>query len=127
LTLKIPQLKDDVVLFAPFLDAKEIYQSLIQQLVKDFSKVGFDIVLSTTEQRSFYELNTDVCAILNRMQINSPNSLPQLYYIIDLTESLIAEIYQSETDINFEIASLIIKRELQKVIYRQVFKQGDQA
>lgn len=125
MTPKIPQLKDDVALFAPFLDAKEIYQSLIQQLVKDFSKVGFDIVLSSTEQRSFNELSTEICAVLNRLQSNSPSSLPQLYYMIDVQESLIAEIYQSELDINFEIATLIIKRELQKVIYRQVFKQGD--
>ena len=102
----------------------DLFQLFIAQLVKDFNTANFD--------SSFINLlNADVqeiqFAIIEQLEIQEKNTklkLRNLLYRIDISEVQISKLSKQKPENNLKevLSELIIKRVLQKVIFKEFYK-----
>jgi len=98
-----------------------LYQKLIIQLNKDFQLAG----LSYHQKITIFpkELVNSMHIIIYKLLSNQFEEFLKLLYIIDVSESEIRKINQPNAKILSEkITYIIIKREWQKVYFRNKFK-----
>ncbi len=96
----------------------EFILSTQKQITKDFQNfnISFPEKFQTTPLE-FDDLKTE---IIERLTQVNPSALQQLFYIIDLPESLLPQTHQPEVYFS-EISELIIRREAYKVYLRRKF------
>lgn len=96
----------------------DIFKAFELQLRKDFEGAGHalapDFVLASIYADLLKQMQDQVVAL------SKNNALPQLLYRIDISENQIKKYTQLQKETSFEtvIAELIIKRILQKVIFK---------
>ena len=96
----------------------DIFRAFELQLRKDFEGAGHALA-------SDFELASNYNDLQKQMRdqviiLSKNNALPQLLYRIDISENQIKKYTQLQKEVSFEtvIAELIIKRILQKVIFK---------
>jgi hypothetical protein len=91
------------------------------QIVKDFGTVGIDF---PSDFQSFAlaldQLIEEVSNRLKELQSSSSSSFSQLLYQIDIPESILPDVSQSD-DFYSSLAEVVIKREAYKVFLRSKF------
>ena len=93
------------------------------QLEKDFSECGLQIEFQNRNYQGIDELIQHIAPALENIMTKNFSSYLNLLYRIDLPESRIRKEtgLRSNEPLNFIIAELIIKRELQKVVIKEMY------
>lgn len=105
----------------------DLFEKFKMQLQKDFENCGVDAAFCNTLKAEydfiFHEIYTEVKRITK--SVNS--KLNELLYRIDISELQIKKLSKEKPDVELEevISELIIKRELQKIVYKEFFKKHE--
>lgn len=93
-----------------------------EQLLKDFEMSNVEIHLNSENKNSIEEIQSSLIPSIKQIPLGV---LQQLLYRIDISEKQLSEAYIKEknSDRNEVIATLIIKRILQKVILKIVYSK----
>lgn len=108
----------------PYYNRTDLLEKVVSQIQKDFNWFNFEIKFSGKEGITPYqELFQQILPLVDEMLNDDYIKLMSLLYRIDLDEDFLnrklKENAQSDTD--EVIADLIIKRELQKVIIKDIY------
>ncbi len=120
MSLIIPSLSE----LTPYYNRTDLLQKVVAQIQKDFNWFSFEITFSSKEDVTPYqELFQQILPLVDEMLNDDYIKLMSLLYRIDLDEDFLnrklKENAQADTD--EVIADLIIKRELQKVIIKDIY------
>lgn len=96
----------------------DIFRAFELQVRKDFEGAGYPLAQEYVLEKEYTALKKQMCEQVITLSKN--NALPQLLYRIDISENQIKKYTQQQKDMSFEsvVAELIIKRILQKVIFK---------
>lgn len=96
----------------------DIFKAFEQQLRKDFEGAGYALAPEFELESNYVDLQKQMHDEV--VTLSKKNALPQLLYRIDISENQIKKYSQLQNKLSFEtvIAELIIKRILQKVIFK---------
>ncbi len=101
-------------------ETENLYLKLIEQINKDFnlSNEGIDFPLSTNPQELLVQLHEKIYRLIQYKFAEYLN----LLYIIDVSEEQIKKLDGSDiVELSKQVAFLILKREWQKVWFRNKF------
>lgn len=106
--------------------AAELAFLTIEQIKKDFLNNGLEIRLEGGEQPTYDILKQELARVLDWLFENDSQKLMQLLYRIDLPEQKLNDALSSsrEEAVSELIASLIVRREAQKVIIRKYYQNN---
>lgn len=104
---------------------KEMIRLTIDQIRKDFQWYDEDLNIEQNESSIVDQLRQKVMTLVNRMLELDTYRFFQLMYVVDIPESEVKRCLLNKKDVKGieELVDLIIKRELQKVLIREHFKQ----
>ncbi len=102
---------------------EDLFTLFKTQLQKDFEVSGIPTDFIKELPSNFGLLRTELIVQLKPVLKNTYSSLSNLLYRVDISESQVKKYEQTNPELNFEeqIAELIIKRILQKVILKKRF------
>ena len=110
-----------------YLRKLEFIKQTAEQLSKDFELFGFVISFSGNAVTAYEELYNQLLPIITKLSVTNYPKLLQLLYRIDINEGIIATAVKEEQGVLENVLTrLIIYRELQKVLFRDYFKNGGQ-
>ena len=120
MSLSIPNLNE----LQPYYNRKDLIEKVVNQIQKDFEWFSLDIIFSNNPNISPYqELFQQILPLVDEMLNEDYPKLLSILYRIDIDEEFInrklKEISNADTD--EVITDLIIKRELQKVIIKEIY------
>jgi len=120
MSLSIPKLSE----LQPYYNRKDLIEKVVKQIQKDFEWFSLDIIFSNNPNISPYqELFQQILPLVDEMLNEDYPKLLSILYRIDIDEEFInrklKEISNADTD--EVITDLIIKRELQKVIIKEIY------
>ena len=101
-----------------------LFQLFIAQLIKDFSSANFDSDFITHLKPDVQEIQFAIIDQLEKVEKISKTKLRNLLYRIDISEKQILKLSKNKTENSFNeiLSELIIKRVLQKVIFKEFYK-----
>jgi len=95
-----------------------------RQIEKDFGSAGLELQLSPQSEWHFENLRAALLPHIEALMRESFEQLLNLLYRIDLPEQRIAQAADGEEPLGQAITSLVIQRELMKVLVREWMSQG---
>jgi len=110
--------------FPAFKGLNNLYELFILQLTKDFNSANFDTSFVSKLKADIQEIQFAIIEQLEREEINSKFKLSNLLYRIDISELQINKLCKEKPDKNLNeiLSELIIKRVLQKVVFKEFYK-----
>ena len=95
----------------------------MEQIKKDFNWFSFEIVFQNKEESAYLELFHQILPFVDELLNDNYPKLLAMLYRIDIDEAFLNKrLKESEqVDTDEVITDLIIKRELQKVIIREMY------
>jgi hypothetical protein len=107
-----------------YLNTPELLRDLLEQLMKDFQTAHLPLALDVAYAYTFDELKDRLIETLSE-HARTPRALQQLMYRVDVSEGQLRRRINSQSGNTLpQIAELIIKRELQKVVIRHWYKRA---
>lgn len=108
-----------------YLNRSDILEETARQIIKDFGCVGQKVVFSENTQIAYRELYRQIFSIIEKMFLETPHNFYNLIYRIDINEIQIQKAVEKAKDKPFAeiVTELILKRELQKVLFRKIFSK----
>lgn len=117
--MNIPALSE----LSAYYGRKDLLQKVVDQLKKDFNWFNFKITFSGDQESPYQELYSQILPLIEELLNDDYPKLIAMLYRIDLEEDFLnrklKENPQADTD--EVITDLILKRELQKVIIRDMY------
>ena len=117
--MNIPSLSE----LSAYYSRTDLLEKVVEQLKKDFNWFNFEITFKGTEESPYQELYNQILPLIEELLNDDYPKLMAMLYRIDLDEDFLnrklKENAQADTD--EIITDLIIKRELQKVIIREMY------
>jgi hypothetical protein len=106
------------------LSKPDLFEAFKLQLIKDLENCGLNADFVRTLTADYETILTSVARDVKKIMAGSENKLSELLYRIDISEAQIAKLMKDKRELEFSdiIAELVIKRELQKVVLKQMFK-----
>lgn len=107
------------------LEEEEIREKLVLQLQKDFSEFGFEFNVNTLNKNFINELMPQLIHCIQQLIHQNYSKLLNLFYRIDLPEERLKRELHLNNGMKQDaeiIAELILKRELQKVVFKKIYK-----
>ena len=119
MTGNIPSLSE----LSPYYNRTDLLEKVVDQIKKDFNWFSFEIIFKGTEESPYQELYDQILPLVDELLNDDYPKLMAMLYRIDLEESFLnKKLKESEqADTDEVITDLIIKRELQKVIIREIY------
>lgn len=110
--------------FPAFNNVPDLFQLFIAQLVKDFNSANFDSSFINQLNADVQEIQFAIIEQLEKAEKNSKLKLRNLLYRIDISEVQISKLSKQKPENNLKevLSELIIKRVLQKVIFKEFYK-----
>lgn len=101
----------------------DLGKETILQIKKDFLRNGLEVQLNEADKPGFEEICEEVTDLVDWLLTNDRSRFMNLLYRIDLGEHLIHQALeeQGEKTVPEKLASLIVRREAQKVLVRRYF------
>jgi hypothetical protein len=101
-----------------------LFQLFIAQLIKDFSSANFDSDFITHLKPDVQEIQFAIIDQLEKVEKISKTKLRNLLYRIDISEKQILKLSKVKIENSFNeiLSELIIKRILQKVVFKEFYK-----
>lgn len=102
----------------------ELIQKTAQQIIKDFAEFGFEVTFSGKPDNFYPELFTQLESCLGQLLGTDFHRLMSLLYRIDISAKEVASYESQMPELNNShiLATLVIHRELKKVLTREYFK-----
>lgn len=107
-----------------YLNSLELLNETAKQIIKDFGIEGIEISFSGNPENAYHELFGQIEPHILRLLWENTRKLQQLLYRIDISEQQAARALKGEPGKTPPqmLTELIIKRELQKVVIRKLYK-----
>ncbi len=106
-----------------YINHQEILRETLAGINKDFVRIGHEEVISEQAVPSFEGLINTIYPLLDKLYHNNHRLFLVLIYKVDISEAVLANaIENSGQDLVRELAGLIVKRELQKAVSRNFYK-----
>lgn len=101
----------------------DLFELFKQQLKKDFESAGAGVEFINDLPKEYGALKSILIHALQLLMKNSSSALQTLLYRIDISEQQIKNYRVKNGNLDFEdvLAELIIKRVLQKVVFKKKF------
>lgn len=104
------------------IDTRVLYFKLVKQINKDFELIG--LAIEVNENKSSLDLLSQLKKIVSLLIQQNFNDFLNLLYRIDISEQQITKIINSNTvNIEDQISFLILKREWQKVWFKEFYQK----
>jgi len=101
----------------------DLLEKVVEQVKKDFNFFSFDITFSNKEESPYLELYNQILPFIDELLNDDYPKLLAMLYRIDIDEDFLnRKLKESkQADTQEVITDLILKRELQKVIIREIY------
>ncbi len=108
----------------PFKAEEMVIRQTVQQIKKDFGMFGLDIDFPLNFSMVYNDLVRFVGAHIESLLTGNLQKLSALLYQVDIDEKKIVEAWENHPELTRSevITELLIYRELQKVIFRNYYK-----
>ncbi len=108
---------------APYRHDLQIIRDTADQVIRDFGLYGHEITFSGNEIVAYDELHAQLVPALKQLDKSGPGKIRSILYRIDVPEREFAQMAVNQTKEGFwdGLATLILRRELLKVITRKLF------
>jgi len=95
-----------------------------EQVAKDFGMAGEEITLPSDDEKAYDQLSEQIQHILQRLMNENMERLQFLLYRVDLNEKYVFQEAVNNGHVNLftQVADMILRRELMKVIIRNNLK-----
>ena len=102
----------------------EVIQLTAEQIIKDFALFGMDIHFSGILDLAYDELYDQMLKHITYLMDSNQQKLLSLLYQIDLSEKKVLHEYSLEQEVSYNdvLTSMIIEREIVKVLTRIYFR-----
>lgn len=109
---------------APYLLNQKILHDLCLQLTKDIALEGFEVQIPFPVSTAFEHLFHQLFPLIQNMEKENKAKLNMILYRTDISEMQLKNRIKREKEKSFAqlLTELIIKRELQKVVIRNMHK-----
>ena len=109
------------------LSNKDLFEAFKRQLMKDFEQSSFRVAFIATLEPEYERIHKTIALELARNEIKTNANLMQLLYRIDISEAQLKRYRDKDKNEKYfnVVAELIIKRILQKVVVRQLYKNKE--
>jgi len=118
--MNLPSLSE----LSPYYSRTDLLEKVVEQVKKDFDWFNFEITFTGKEGITPYqELYTQILPLIDDLLNDDYTKLMAMLYRIDIDEEFLNRKLKesSNADTDEVITDLILKRELQKVIIRQIY------
>ncbi len=107
----------------PYYNRTDLLEKVVEQVKKDFNWFNFKITFKGKEVSPYQELYNQILPLIDELLNDDYPKLMAMLYRIDLDEEFLnRKLKESEhVDTDEVITDLIIKRELQKVVIRDMY------
>ncbi|MDX1651096.1 MAG: hypothetical protein R3277_01305 [Brumimicrobium sp.] len=105
-------------------DEQEFVLATIDQITKDFLKVGIKLEFLPEHTQSAGSLIEYLNNELEIVMREAPSLLTRLFYLVDIPETNIREIFDSSDLPSRDLADLLLLRAAQKVYFREKYKSS---
>jgi hypothetical protein len=111
----------------PYRHDLEVIRDTAQQVIRDFGLYGFQIQFTGNAHTAYSELHAQLVPALQQLEKSGRDQIRSLLYRIDIPERDFAQITVNQSKESFwsELAGLILRRELTKVITRKLFSPSN--
>jgi hypothetical protein len=118
----IPSLSE----LSPYYNRTDLLEKVVEQIKKDFNWFNFEITFTNKEESAYLELFHQILPLVDELLNDNYPKLLAMLYRIDIDEDFLNKrLKESEqVDTDEVITDLIIKRELQKVIIREIYNSN---
>lgn len=105
----------------------DLFEKFKMQLQRDFENCGEDGTFCNDLKADYDIIFRELIAAVKKITKKVNSKLNELLYRIDISEAQIKKLSAQKPDAELEevISELIIKRELQKIVYKEFFKKHD--
>jgi hypothetical protein len=112
--------------FDPYKGRLDILRQVADQVIRDFEMFGAEIQFSGNPLTAYAELFEQLLPFLEGLQLSNQQKLISILYRVDLSENQVKKALLEEPEKPFAqvLTKLFLKRELQKVVMRNQFKNG---
>ena len=116
----------DKLSIVSYLNRIDLLKETADQIIKDFQMSGFEITFSGNSDNAYKELFIQIYPHINELLGKNYEGFMNLLYRIDLDERLVLRKSEENKHQNTAelITDLIMKRELQKIVIRNYYKQN---
>lgn len=124
MSLSIPKLSE----LQEYYNRQDLLEKVVEQIQKDFNWFSLKIKFSNNPELSAYqELYQEILPLIDEMLNDDYIKLMSMLYRIDIDEDFLNRKLKEtpNADTDEVITDLIIKRELQKVIIKQMYSSGN--
>jgi cell division protein FtsI/penicillin-binding protein 2 len=103
----------------------DLLKEVVQQIQKDFEWYNINIQFSGNSKTPYEELFEQIFPYIDKMIVEEYEKLRNIMYRIDIDEGMINRYLRQNpmADTSEVIVDLILKRELQKVVIRNLYKK----
>lgn len=111
----------------PYRHDLQIIRNTADQVIRDFGLYGLEITFSGNEMLAYDELHSQLVPALKQLEKSGQGKIRSILYRIDIPEKEFAQMAVNQTKDGFwdGLASLILRRELIKVITRKLFSSSN--
>jgi hypothetical protein len=109
---------------AKYINRADIIRQVAEQVIKDFDMFGLEVRFSGNPYEAYEELFEQVQPELEKLLRSNQQKFLSILYRIDLSEEQVKKAMNENTSESFAgvVTDLILKRELQKVVFRNSLK-----
>lgn len=117
----IPSLNE----LTPYYNRVDLLNKVVSQIQKDFNWFSLEITFKGDQQSAYQELFDQILPLVDELMHEDYGKLQSLLYRIDIDDNLLSRKLKEygQVDTHELITDLILKRELQKVIIREIYSQ----
>ena len=114
----------DITNISQYFNRLDLIKDTANQIIKDFDMFGMDIKFSGNAYNAYEELFDQIEPQINKLISNNHSKFLGIIYRIDISDLQIKKAVDENASESFSeiITDLIIKRELQKVVIRNHYK-----
>jgi hypothetical protein len=109
---------------AKYINRLEIIKQVAEQVIKDFDMFGLEVKFSGNPYEAYEELFDQLHPHLEKLLVSNQVKFLGILYRIDLSEEQVQKAAKENMSEPFSavVSDLILKRELQKVVWRNAYK-----
>lgn len=123
MSMPIPSLSE----LSPYYNRIDLLAKVVEQIKKDFNWFSFEITFTNEQENPYQELYQQILPLIDELLNDDYPKLIAMLYRIDLDEGFLNKKLKeaAHADTDEVITDLIIKRELQKIIIREMYSSNN--
>jgi hypothetical protein len=123
MSIPIPSLTE----LSPYYNRIDLLAKVVEQIKKDFNWFSFEITFTNEQESPYQELYQQILPLIDELLNDDYPKLMAMLYRIDLDEDFLNKKLKeaAHADTDEVITDLIIKRELQKIIIRDIYSSNN--